>query len=261
MKKVVLILLLLSLNIVIVYANTKEKVTLVKCVDGDTAVFKIKNEDVRIRFLAIDTPETVHPTKEVEAYGKNASEYSCSKLTNAKKIELEYDDNSTKTDKYGRTLAWVWVDNSLLQQELIEIGYAQVKYIYGKYSYLDTLYEKEEIAKEKELGVWADYTPVTYIVTFKNEDIETTVKVNENETVESYIPTKVGYKFRGWYYNDKEFNFDTKITSNITLTAKYEKSLSNIEIIIIIIVIIVLYKLNPKKFKKEINKQLNKKGK
>lgn len=46
--------------------------------------------------LAIDTPESVHPTKGVEYYGEEASNYTCNLVTNAKKIELEYDKNSDK---------------------------------------------------------------------------------------------------------------------------------------------------------------------
>ena len=254
MKKVVMFFLLLFLSIN-VYANNKETVNLVRCVDGDTAIFNINNKEERVRFLGIDTPETVKPNTDVEAYGKDASEYTCNKLTNAKKIELEYDDNSSKLDKYDRVLAWVWVDNSLLEKELVDVGYAKVKYIYGNYSYVDLLYESEAQAKEKKVGIWSDYTPVTYIVTFNNEGEEKSVKVKENETVEEYIPTKDGYKFIGWYYEDKEFDFNTRITSNITLNAKYEKELNLIEIILIIIVLLILYLLNPKRFKKMINKK------
>ena len=144
MKKILITLIISIFSINIVYANETKKVTLKKCVDGDTAIFIIDNEEIRVRFLAIDTPESVHPTKEVEAYGKNASEYTCNKLTNAKKITLEFDTGSTKTDKYGRTLAWVYVDGSMLQKELIEIGYAKVKYIYGKYKYIDELLKNEK---------------------------------------------------------------------------------------------------------------------
>lgn len=254
MKKIILILILLiNVN---VYANSKETVTLVKCVDGDTASFNINGETQKVRFLAIDTPETVHPTKEVEAYGSNAKEYTCNRLTNAKKIVLEYDDKSTKFDKYNRLLAWIWVDNSLLQEELIKVGYAKVDYIYGKYSYLDKLYSEEEKAKEKKLGLWQDYIPVTYIVTFKYDENIKEVKVNENEVVEPFTPTKDGYKFIGWFIDDKEFDLDTKITTNLELTAKFEKNTTKLEIILIIILMIVLYIINPKKFKKIIKKKV-----
>lgn len=126
----------------------------VNCVDGDTAVFKINGTDTKFRFLAIDTPETVHPTKGVEAYGKNASEYTCNKIKNASTIEIEYEDN--ETDKYGRSLGWIWVDGSLLQSELVETGYAEVAYIYGTYKYTKTLCEVQKEAIENGNGIWQD---------------------------------------------------------------------------------------------------------
>src|SRR5574344_382238 len=74
--------------------NNKFEVTLEKCVDGDTAKFKLDDGKVYIaRFLAIDTPETVHPKIGEEPFGKEASNYTCRALKNATSIELEYDAN------------------------------------------------------------------------------------------------------------------------------------------------------------------------
>ena len=98
MKKLVLTIALFFLYIIGANAETI-KVELSECVDGDTAKFIYNNEKITARFLAIDTPETVHPTKDVEEFGKEASEYTCNKLTNAKEIKLEYDKDSDKTDK------------------------------------------------------------------------------------------------------------------------------------------------------------------
>lgn len=157
MKKSLCILILgvILWNPVLVSAEQR-KVKLVKCVDGDTARFEVDGEEKRVRFLAVDTPESVHPKKKVEKYGKEASNYTCSRLTNAKKIILEYDDNSTKTDKYDRQLAWVFVDDELLQKDLVEKGYAKVAYLYGKYKYTDILKEEELKAKAKKVKIWAD---------------------------------------------------------------------------------------------------------
>ena len=137
----------------------EEKVTFSKCVDGDTAKFVIGKKEYSTRFLAIDTPETKHPKKKVEPYGKEASEYTCKRLKEAKEIKLEYDDESTKEDKYGRRLAWIYVDGSLLQEELIEKGYAKVAYLYGDYQYTDRLKKKESEAKQKKLGIWSGKNP------------------------------------------------------------------------------------------------------
>jgi len=133
-----------------------EIVTLEKCVDGDTARFKNQNGNIlKVRFLAVDTPETVHPTKKVETFGKEASNYTCESLTNAKEIRLEYDNDSDKEDKYGRRLAWIFVDDILLQEKLIELGYAKVAYLYGDYEYTARLQEVEEKAKVNKIGVWS----------------------------------------------------------------------------------------------------------
>jgi micrococcal nuclease len=147
---IVVVIVLLSVTI----KDDKLSVKFYSCVDGDTAKF-ITNKGVEtVRFLAIDTPETVHPTKDIESYGKEASEYTCSRLTNAETIELEFDINSDKYDKYNRLLAWIFVDGKLLQSELVNVGYAKVAYLYGDYKYTTILINKETIAKQKELGIW-----------------------------------------------------------------------------------------------------------
>ena len=135
--------------------NVKEKVTFSKCVDGDTASFIINNEIKTVRFLAIDTPEVGGGFKEEEPYGKEASDYTCNALKKGKNIYLEYDGNSDKEDKYGRILAFVYVDDSLLEAELVQNGLAKVAYIYGDYAHVDELRELEEKAKISEKGIWS----------------------------------------------------------------------------------------------------------
>lgn len=125
-------------------------------VDGDTAKFDMNGEIIKVRFLAIDTPESVHPTKEVQAYGVEASNFTKEKLKNAKTIELEFDNNSDKTDKYGRYLAWIWVDGELLQDLLVKEGLAKVAYLYADYKYTSLLQESEKVAKEAKIGIWKD---------------------------------------------------------------------------------------------------------
>ena len=166
MKKIVLcFILFFSFSS---YINaTKYEVTLNKCVDGDTAWFNLDNEKIKARFLAIDTPES---TNTIEPYGKEASNYTCNKLKNAKKIEIEYDENSDKFDKYDRHLVWVFIDDKLLQEDLVKEGLAEVKYIYGDYKYLDNLKLLEADAKLNKLNIWNedkyDYTSIILIIVF-----------------------------------------------------------------------------------------------
>lgn len=134
-------------------ANAKERVEvqLDKCVDGDTAWFIYQNKSSKFRFLAINTPES---TNKIEPYGKDASKFTCNLLSQANIIEVEFDPNSNKKDKYDRYLAWIFVDGELIQEKLLEKGYAEIKYIYGDYLYLDRLKKIENSAKQKELGIF-----------------------------------------------------------------------------------------------------------
>ena len=120
----------------------------VTCVDGDT--FRLDGESIRL--LAIDTPEL----KNKEPYAKEASDFTCDLLETTQEITLKQDKGNEK-DKYGRTLAWVYLDDIFLQEALIEKGYAKTEYI--QYSTVDRkllslLETKEKKAIEKELGIW-----------------------------------------------------------------------------------------------------------
>lgn len=152
MKRLVVGIITFLLFINVSYAL--DEVKLSKCVDGDTIKVKIDDKEYTVRMLAIDTPESVHPKKKVEYYGKEASEYTCNIVSNAKKIELEYDSGSDKTDKYDRLLAWVIVDGELLQDKLVSLGYAKVAYLYGDYKYTSLLEEHQELASARNLGIW-----------------------------------------------------------------------------------------------------------
>ena len=183
MKKIFLTFSLFFFGVIGINAKTIE-VEFSDCVDGDTAKFIYKNEQITARFLAIDTPETVHPTKGVEPYGKEASEYTCNNLKNAKNIELEYDEDSDKLDKYNRHLVWVFLDGNLLQEELVSKGYASVAYLYGNYKYTEILEEAEQEAEDNKLGIWS--------IEENNLNYEKTEQ--ENKEKNNKNTTKINYK-------------------------------------------------------------------
>ena len=185
MKKVVIIFLFFCVFLTNVNAE-KVAVKFEGCVDGDTIKVMLDNKKTTVRFLAIDTPETVHPTKGEEPYGKEASNYTCDKVKNAKKLELEYDEGSTKTDKYSRALAWVFVDDNLLQKDLVSLGYAKVAYLYGDYKYTDELKEIEKTAKSKKLGVWSEEETTTKKAT-TTKKVEKEQKDDEESLIDDII--------------------------------------------------------------------------
>ena len=194
MKKRVIYLILFMLLVIpgVTYANEKKEVEFKSCIDGDTARFIMDKEEIKVRFLAIDTPETNHPKKGEEPYGKEAKEFTCNRITNASKIELEFDDNSDKKDKYNRYLAWVYVDDSLLEEELVQNGLAKVAYLYGDYSYTDKLKETEEEAKENKVGMYSDVDNSYYTTNKNNEKIIMKIidtKMIKSDDEESEIKT------------------------------------------------------------------------
>lgn len=160
--------------------TSKAAVSLSSCVDGDTAKLVDGTSIITVRFLAVDTPETVHPTKEVQAFGKEASSFTCNELTNAKKIEIEFDSGSDKYDKYNRYLVWLYVDNELIQSKLVSNGYARVYYIYGNYKYTDDLYKLQLIAEQKKIGIWS-------LSEYQSSMIGTNSKIDNDENIISYL--------------------------------------------------------------------------
>ena len=176
-KKIFFILSIFFIGINSIFA--KETVKFSDCVDGDTIKVLVSGEEKTIRMLAIDTPESVHPTKGVEYYGKEASNYTCETVKNAKKLQIEYDDNSDKTDKYDRLLVWVFVDGKLLQKELVSNGYAKVAYLYDDYKYTKELENAQELASAKEIGIWNEEASSEYN---KNNPSEEKNDTNKSST-------------------------------------------------------------------------------
>jgi len=156
MKRLLVFSLIFFSLLTNIKAEEKTEVFFSGCVDGDTATVTLNKEEIKLRFLAIDTPESVHPTIGEEEYGKDASNYTCNALKKANKIEIEYDINSDKLDKYDRHLVWVFVDGELLQEKLIEEGLAEVAYLYGDYKYTYILEAKQLVAQTKRIGIWND---------------------------------------------------------------------------------------------------------
>lgn len=154
-----------------VSASQKFKVTLDKCIDGDTARFFIKGESRTVRFLSINAPEIAHDDVLEEFYGDEASSYVCGRLKEASVIKLQYDPKSDIVDKYDRVLAWIFVDDVLLQSDLVRNGYAEVKYVYDDYLYSNDLKDLEVLAREEHLGMWSidkeettDYSNYIYFI-------------------------------------------------------------------------------------------------
>lgn len=126
----------------------------VRSVDGDTIRVNRNGEEIVIRFIGLDTPETVAPDRPVECFGPEASART-KELVEGGQVWLEYDEASGLTDKYDRTLAFVWLDQqTMLNELLIAEGYAEeVTYTDG-YAHQRDFQDAERAAQSAGLGLW-----------------------------------------------------------------------------------------------------------
>jgi len=123
-----------------------------RVVDGDTVSVHMNGKEETVRMLLIDTPETKHPNKPVQPFGKEASQFAKSKLANQ---EVELEIGTSKRDKYDRLLAYVYVDGEMYNKNVVRKGLARVAYVYPPNDkYVETLRESEEQAKKDNLGIW-----------------------------------------------------------------------------------------------------------
>ncbi len=118
----------------------------IKVIDGDTIIIE---GGYRVRYIGIDTPE-IYPG--LEAFGMEAREAN-RKLVEGKEVRLERD--VSETDKYGRLLRYVYVDDIFVNAELVRQGLAQVKAYPPDTKYQEYLEELETQARQASRGIWA----------------------------------------------------------------------------------------------------------
>lgn len=123
--------------------NSKETVLISKVLDGDT-VETSKGE--KIRYLGINSPENGEP------YSKEASEKN-SQLVLGKNVQLEFDVQNK--DRYGRTLAYVFIDKTLINVELVKLGLAVSETIQPNVKYQGKILASEKEARSSCLGIWS----------------------------------------------------------------------------------------------------------
>lgn len=128
--------------------DSKRLRTVVTVIDGDTIVL---DGGEKIRLIGVDTPETVHPNKPVEYFGKEASAFT-RRLCEGKKVRLEYDLD--RVDKYGRTLAYVYLeDGTFVNAEIIKQGYGHA-YTRFPFKYMGEFRKYEREARKNRRGLW-----------------------------------------------------------------------------------------------------------
>ena len=123
-------------------------------IDGDTIIIQGGR---RVRYIGVDTPEIENPSfgKKGKPLGQEATNLN-KRLVSGKVITLEFDRE--RRDRYGRLLAYVWVDSTFVNAELVKAGLARVIRYPPNLRYFSRLKKLEQEARDKQLGIWGrDY--------------------------------------------------------------------------------------------------------
>ncbi len=195
-----------------------------RVIDGDTIDVLMAGENKRVRYIGIDTPETVHPSKSVECFGLEASNKN-KELVAGKVVQLVKD--ISETDKYGRLLRYVYVDGLFVNQTLVQEGFANAYSFPPDIAQSEVFLQAEREAREGGIGLWGDVcaesvtgSPTTEIsATLDSSPVTNTnpscvIKGNINVATEkifhvpgcqSYNQTKINEEAgERWFCSEKE---------------------------------------------------------
>jgi micrococcal nuclease len=123
----------------------------VRVVDGDTVHVRVGQRIEKVRYIGVNTPEVHHPLKGEEPGGREASEVN-RRLVHGKQVRLELDVQPR--DRYGRLLAYVWADQTMINAELVRLGYAQVMTVPPNVRHQEMFLQLQRDARQAGRGLW-----------------------------------------------------------------------------------------------------------
>jgi micrococcal nuclease len=129
-----------------------------RVIDGDKLMLGTSE---RVRLIGVNPPETVHPKKAVEAFGKEASAFT-KRMVEGKLVRLEFDPLSSRRndgkDRYSPTLAYVFLqDSTHLDAEIIRQGYSFAVSSTPPLQYQNEFRRLEQEAREQRRGLWPSH--------------------------------------------------------------------------------------------------------
>lgn len=128
-------------------------VEVTQVIDGDTIKIMYEGEEVTVRYLLIDTPETNHPRLGKQPLGSEATEEN-KRLIESGDVSIEFDVGD-RFDDYDRLLAYIYVDGESVQEQMLAAGLARVAYVFPPNTrYLDDFEQVEQVAKDSQTGIW-----------------------------------------------------------------------------------------------------------
>jgi len=146
--------------------------TVVRVVDGDTIYVRLTDRLEKIRYIGVDAPEVHHPFKGEEPGGREAAAVNrrlvdgsarCSPSRGwgpaervapifCRHVRIELDVRTR--DRYGRFLAYVWAGDTMVNAELVRLGYAQVMTVPPNVKYQRLFLELQRQARDAHRGLW-----------------------------------------------------------------------------------------------------------
>lgn len=197
------------LNLGIAHAET---VTVLRVIDGDTVLLE---DGRRVRYLGIDSPEKGAPHSEEAARANNI-------LVGGKTVRLE--SSRARQDRDNRLLAYVFVGDTFVNEELVRQGYAYLRHPIRK-RYLQRFLQAQYEARSAGLGLWAQVTGRTLAVVNVHADAEGKERDNLNDefiVIENQGQTPL--ELTGWTVSDAS-TLDPYLFPHFTLPAKAQVTL------------------------------------
>jgi len=133
-------------------AGDRVLASVIAIVDGDTIRVDLDDGATSVRLIGIDTPETDGPFTEEECFGADATRFTDAALA-GRDVELEFDVE--RTDRFDRTLAYVWVDGTLFNERIVREGYAVLATFPPNVRYVDRLTAAQRQARHEQRGLWS----------------------------------------------------------------------------------------------------------
>ena len=151
LRALLLLVALLGAPPTLVHASSLAEALVVRVVDGDTIHVRVDGHLEKVRYIGVNTPEVHHPSKGEEPGGREAHAVN-RRLVEGKRVRLELDVQSR--DRYGRLLAYVWIGDTMINAELVRLGYAQVMTVPPNVRHQALFLKLQRDARQSGRGLW-----------------------------------------------------------------------------------------------------------
>lgn len=127
------------------------RLTVLRVVDGDTVEVELEGEREDVRYIGVDTPESVKPESPVECYGPQASAFN-HRLVEGRRGRFVF--GVERRDVYGRLLAYVYLGGRFVNAELLRRGFARTLTISPNDRFAERFERLEVAAARIGRGLW-----------------------------------------------------------------------------------------------------------